>query len=207
MWCHSQRSRLDREPKIQLYCPLYLSTEEALCEQGCDSLGARWLMNHWSEGGSVRMSRFHFRGSCFKNLDLQGNQIWLIFQLVRGINVNKRPSGMKRLITKLVGIFLCNAARRLSNQCHLPGGGSSLSWALGISGGQCFPSSDWITRGEKEAKFRDGLGAFVGCVYNGQHGYCSEALPPLLRNLMFSQMGKPAQPGCGHSTGFLTSCP
>lgn len=38
-------------------------------------------------------------------------------------------------------------------------------WACLVSGGQCFPSSDCITRGEKEAKFRDGLGAFVGCMY------------------------------------------
>lgn len=42
--------------------------------------------------------------------------------------------GMERLITKLVDIFVCHGARRLSNQCCLPGGGSSLSWALGMSG-------------------------------------------------------------------------
>lgn len=42
--------------------------------------------------------------------------------------------GVKRLITKLVDIFMCNGARRLSNQCFLPGGGSSLSRARGMSG-------------------------------------------------------------------------
>ena len=41
VWCHSQRSGLDRKPEIPLCCPLYLSTEEALCEQGCDSLKTR----------------------------------------------------------------------------------------------------------------------------------------------------------------------
>lgn len=67
-------SGVDRAPEIKLYCLLCLNIEEDNWEWGSDSPGAKWLMDGSPEGRDVRMARFHFRVSFFKNLDLQGNQ-------------------------------------------------------------------------------------------------------------------------------------